>query len=56
MPDKTEEQRKEEQENPEARAEELTDEQLDQTAGGISAATIRDASNRVKATVIKTMR
>jgi hypothetical protein len=31
MPDKTEE-----QENPEARAEELTDEQLDQTAGGVN--------------------
>jgi hypothetical protein len=35
MPDKTEEQRKEEeQKNPEAQAEELTDEQLDQAAGG----------------------
>ncbi|MDR2053627.1 MAG: hypothetical protein LBP80_09450 [Treponema sp.] len=36
MPDKTEEQRKkEEQEKLEARKEELTDEQLDQAAGGL---------------------
>jgi hypothetical protein len=50
MPDKTEEQRKEEeQENPEARAEELTDEQLDQTAGGANwGAALKTATNAAK--------